>query len=151
IAQNLVANSDAKNPITIKVLQSDEANCTALPGFLYVTTGLITAAANEAELAGAIAQGIAHIAARHATRGATRMLMGSIRTHALIAPDAAREAKGDFTRYSREFTKEADYLAVQYMYKAGYDPDEFVTFLRRLQDREMRSASYPPTAERIQN
>jgi beta-barrel assembly-enhancing protease len=154
IAQNLVANSDAKGPITIKVLQSNEVNCTSLPGFLYVTTGLIAAAANEAELAGVIAQGIGHIAARHATRGATRMVMGSVRTHALTASDAVRETKGDSTRYSREFTKEADYLAVQYMYKAGYDPDGFVTFLRK-QDREkLRSASdpaYPPTADRIQS
>jgi predicted Zn-dependent protease len=137
IGQNLVANSDAKGPIVIKVLHSNEVNCQTLPGgFLYLTTGLITAAGNEAELAGAIAQGIAHIAARHATRAATRIYTSK--------------------RLSREFTKEADYLAVQYIYKAGYDPDAFVTFLRKLQDREELSspndhAPNPPTADRIQN
>jgi predicted Zn-dependent protease len=155
--QNLVANSDAKGPIVIKVLQSNEVNCQTLPGgFLYLTTGLIMAAGNEAELAGVIAQGIAHIAARHATRAATRMSLEAIReapyTHLTDNGSASYPSK----RLSREFTKEADYLAVQYMYKAGYDPDAFVTFLRKLQDREeLRSpndhAPNPPTADRIQN
>jgi predicted Zn-dependent protease len=165
IAQNLIANSDAEGPITIKVLQSNEVNCSALPGFLYVTTGLITTATNEAELAGVIAQGIAHIAAHHATRMQARMFMEEIRALPLNVSDGGsvsytvRESKELLrtrARYSREFTKEADYLAVQYMYKAGYDPDGFVTLLRTLQDREKLHpandpAFDPPTAERIQN
>jgi predicted Zn-dependent protease len=162
-----VANSDAKAPVTIKVLQSNEVNCHALPGgFLYLTTGLITAAGNEAELAGVIAQGIGHIAARHATRLQTRLSVVSIQTPpSLPSPTGSgwvsytpRKTKGasqTFARSSREFAREADYLAMQYMYKAGYDPDGFVTFLRKVEDREkLRSASDPaldpPTADRIQ-
>lgn len=143
IGQNLAANSDAKGPIVIKVLHSTDLNCIIFPGFLYVTTGLITAAGNEAELAGAMAQGIAHIAAHHVTRMQTRMDQANLLSLSRGFP------------FSRGFTEEADYLAVQYMYKAGYDPDAFVTFLRELQDREkLRSASdrvlYESIADRIQ-
>jgi hypothetical protein len=53
VGQNLVRNSDAKIPFTIKVIESDEVNAMALPGgFFYVNTGLIEAADDEAELAG---------------------------------------------------------------------------------------------------
>src|SRR5436853_1998173 len=73
IGQNLVRNSEAKVPFTIKVVDSDEVNAFALPGgFFYVNSGLILAADEEAELAGVMAHEIAHVAARHATRGATK-------------------------------------------------------------------------------
>ena len=53
IGQNLVRNSDARVPFTIKVLDNEEVNAFALPGgFFYVDSGLILAADNEAELAG---------------------------------------------------------------------------------------------------
>src|SRR5450432_971654 len=73
IGQNLVRNSDAKVPFTIKVLDSEEVNAFALPGgFFFVNSGLILKADNEAELAGVMAHEIAHVAARHGTRQATR-------------------------------------------------------------------------------
>src|SRR5215470_14186750 len=69
IGQNLVRNSDAKVPFTIKVLDSDEVNAFSLPGgFLYVNSGLILGSENEAELAGVMAHAIAHVAAHHAVR-----------------------------------------------------------------------------------
>src|ERR1700736_3871426 len=73
IGQNLVRNSDAKVPFTIKVLDSEEVNAFALPGgFFFVNSGLVLKADNEAELAGVMAHEIAHVAARHGTRQATR-------------------------------------------------------------------------------
>ncbi len=73
VGQRLVANSDAKVPFTIKVMDADDINAVALPGgFFYVNTGLILAADNESELAGVMAHEIAHVAARHATREMTR-------------------------------------------------------------------------------
>ena len=64
VGQNLVRNSDAKVPFTIKVVDSDEINAFALPGgFFYVNSGLITSADEEAELAGVMAHEIAHVAA----------------------------------------------------------------------------------------
>src|ERR1700674_2208909 len=69
IGQNLVRNSDAQVPFTIKVIDSDEVNAFALPGgFFYVNSGLILAADEEAEMAGVMAHEIAHVAARHMTR-----------------------------------------------------------------------------------
>ena len=73
VGQNLVRNSDAKVPFTIKVIDSEEVNAFALPGgFFFVNSGLIMKADNEAELAGVMAHEIAHVAARHGTRQATR-------------------------------------------------------------------------------
>src|SRR6266436_2277948 len=73
VGQNLVRNSDAKVPFTIKVVESDEINAFALPGgFFYVNTGLILAADDESELAGVMAHEIAHVAARHGTEQASK-------------------------------------------------------------------------------
>ena len=82
VGQNLVRNSDAKVPFTIKVIDSEEVNAFALPGgFFFVNSGLILKADNEAELAGVMAHEIAHVAARHGTRQATR---GTIVNYASI-------------------------------------------------------------------
>ncbi len=169
VGQNLVRNSDAKVPFTIKVVDADEINAMALPGgFFYVNSGLILAADDEAELAGVMAHEIAHVAARHATRGATRSQLANIMTIPLIFVGggigyAAREAAGiglplTFLSFSRGFEAEADYLGVQYMYKAGYDPNEFVNFFEKIQAQEKKKpgslakafATHPQTPDRIQ-
>ena len=73
VGQNLVRNSDAKVPFTIKVVDAEEINAFALPGgFFFVNTGILLNADNEAEMAGVMAHEIAHVAARHGTRQATR-------------------------------------------------------------------------------
>jgi len=169
VGQNLVRNSDAKVPFTIKVVDADEINAMALPGgFFYVNSGLILAADDEAELAGVMAHEIAHVAARHATRGATRSQLANIMTIPLIFVGggigyAAREAAGiglplTFLSFSRGFEAEADYLGVQYMYKAGYDPNELVNFFEKIQAQEKKRpgslakafATHPQTPDRIQ-
>ncbi|HLZ00406.1 MAG TPA: M48 family metallopeptidase [Candidatus Angelobacter sp.] len=169
IGQNLVRNSDAKVPFTIKVVDSDEVNAFALPGgFFYVNSGLILAADNEAELAGVMAHEIAHVAARHATRGATRAQLANLLTIPLIFVGggigyAAREAVGiglplTFLSFSRGFEAEADYLGLQYMYKAGYDPGAFIEFFEKLAAQEKKKpgtfakafSTHPQTPDRIQ-
>src|SRR5437868_10905060 len=73
VGQNLVRNSDAKVPFTIKVLDSEEVNAFALPGgFFFVNSGLVLKADSESELAGVMAHEIAHVAARHGTKQATK-------------------------------------------------------------------------------
>jgi predicted Zn-dependent protease len=169
IGQNLVRNSDAKVPFTIKVIDSDEVNAFALPGgFFYVNSGLILAADEEAELAGVMAHEIAHVAARHATRGQTRADIANIATIPLIFIGggigyAARQVAGiglplTFLSFSRAFEAEADYLGLQYMYKAGYDPNAFVAFFEKLESQEKKKPgtlakafrTHPLTPDRIQ-
>ncbi|HEX4605781.1 MAG TPA: M48 family metallopeptidase [Candidatus Angelobacter sp.] len=168
VGQNLVRNSDAKVPFTIKVVDSDVINAMALPGgFFYVNSGLILAADNEAELAGVMAHEIAHVAARHTTRQLTRYQFINYASLPLIFVGggiglAAREAAGigipmTFLKFSRSFEAEADYLGIQYMYKAGYDPNEFVNFFEKVQAQEKKKpgsmakvfTDHPQTPDRI--
>lgn len=170
IGQNLVRNSDAKVPFTIKVIDSDEINAFALPGgFFYVNSGLILAADEEAELAGVMAHEIAHVAARHQMQQMTRMQYARMATIPLIfvgswgVYEAASMAINlalpiSFMKFSRDFESEADFLGVQYMYKTGYDPQAFISFFEKVEAKDKKKpgtlakvfASHPPTPDRIE-
>jgi predicted Zn-dependent protease len=170
VGQNLVRNSDAKVPFTIKVIDSDDVNAFALPGgFFYVNTGLILAADNEAELAGVMAHEISHVILRHATREMTRANYVSMSTIPLMfvinswgVYEAANLAMSlalpvTFMKFSRDFEAQADYFGLQYMYKAGYDPQAFIAFFEKLKALEKQKpgalakafASHPQTPDRI--
>ncbi len=171
IGQNLVRNSDAKVPFTIKVIDSEEINAFALPGgFFFVNTGILLNADNEAEMAGVMAHEIGHVAARHGTRQATR---GEIAQIGSIVPLIAvggmagyglYQAMGlivpmSFLKFNRNFESEADMLGIEYMYKAGYDPGAFVDFFEKVESQEKRKpgtmsklfSSHPPTEDRIRH
>jgi len=169
IGQNLVRNSDAQVPFTIKVIDSDEVNAFALPGgFFYVNSGLILAADEEAELAGVMAHEIAHVCARHGMRQMTRANWANIGTIPLIFIGGGigygiYEAAGlglplTFMKFQRNFEAEADYLGLQYMYKTGYDPQAFISFFEKIQAKEKKKpgtiakafASHPQTPDRIE-
>ncbi len=169
IGQNLVRNSDAQVPFTIKVIDSDEVNAFALPGgFFYVNSGLILAADEEAELAGVMAHEISHVCARHAMRQMTRANWANIGTIPLIFVGggigyAVYEAAGlglpmTFMKFQRNFEAEADFLGLQYMYKTGYDPQAFISFFEKIQAKEKKKpgtlakafASHPQTPDRIE-
>jgi hypothetical protein len=73
VGQNLVRNSDARVPFTIKVVDDEEINTFALPGgVFFVDTGVLLNSDNEAEMAGVMAHEIGQVAARHGTRQASR-------------------------------------------------------------------------------
>src|SRR5712691_11607225 len=169
LGQNLVRNSDSQVPFTIKVIDSDDINAFALPGgFFYVNSGLILAADEEAELAGVMAHEIGHVAACHAARENTRGNLMQMMTIPLIFIGgpigyAAYEGAGlavplTFLKFSRGFEAEADYLGVEYMYKAGYDPSAFVSFFEKVQAMEKKKPgtiskafdTHPQSPERIQ-
>jgi hypothetical protein len=169
IGQNLVRNSDAKVPFTIKVIDSDEINAFALPGgFFYVNSGLILAADEEAELAGVMAHEISHVCARHAMRQMTRANLAQLATIPLIFVGGGigygiYEASGlalplTFMKFQRNFEAEADYLGLQYMYKTGYDPQAFISFFEKIQAKEKKKpgsiakafATHPQTPDRIE-
>src|SRR5215471_6778432 len=143
LGQNLARNSDAKLPLVTKVVRDETINALSLPGgHLYVNTGLILAAETEAELAGAMAHEIAHVAARHGTRGATRSQIWNLASMSLVFVGgpigfAAREVTSiampmTFMKFSRGFEREADLLGIEYEYAAGYDPEAFIDFFERI-------------------
>ena len=168
VGQNLVRNSDAKVPFTIKVIDTEEVNAFALPGgFFFVNSGLILAADTEAELAGVMAHEIAHVAARHGTRQATRGEVAQLAMIPLIFMGGwtgygVQQAASvlipvSFLQFSRAFESEADMLGLQYMYKTGYDPEAFVDFFDKIEGLEKKKpgtmakvfSTHPPTEDRI--
>jgi predicted Zn-dependent protease len=171
VGQNLVRNSDARVPFTIKVIDSDEVNAFALPGgFFYVNSGLILRAQEESELAGVMAHEISHVTARHGTKNATKgelmqmatiplMLLGPVGWAGYGLYEGLNIAIPlTYLKFSRDSEREADFLGLQYMYKAGYDPNAFVTFFERIQVDEKRRpgtipkvfSTHPPTPDRIE-
>jgi hypothetical protein len=158
VGQNVVLNSDAKIPFTIKVIDSDEVNAFALPGgFFFVNKGLILAADNEAELAGVMAHEIAHVAARHAMENQGKMtaiqygLLGTMIFGGGIASTIAQNAGGfaqlmSFLQFSRGAETEADVLGVQYLYASGYDPTGMSTMFEKLNSKNKKK---PGTLSKI--
>jgi predicted Zn-dependent protease len=170
LAQNVARNSDLTIPLTVKVIDSPELNAFALPGgFLYVNSGLVMAADEEAQVAGVVAHEIAHVAARH---WASQMTRATLLQYAMIPlifiPMSYPVYMGvmeaymngvplAFLKFNRGAEAEADLLGLQYMYKAGYDPSAYVTFFSKVIEQDRRSpgsvptifASHPPTPERI--
>src|SRR6478736_6502358 len=169
VGQNLVRNSDAQVPFTIKVIDSDVVNAMALPGgFFYVNSGLILAADEEAEMAGVMAHEIAHVAACHYGREMTRANLMQLASLPAIFMGGAigygiYQGLGlavplTFLHFSRAFESEADYLGIEYMYRAGYDPSGFVSFFEKIQAMEKKKPgtlskafdTHPQTPDRIE-
>ena len=170
LAQNLGRNSDLTIPLTVKVLDDPSLNAFALPGgFLYVNSGLILAADEEAQVAGVVSHEIAHVAARHWASQQTKSTLLQLAMIPLIfTPMSYPVYMGAmqgmqigiplaFLKFSRSAESEADLLGLQYMWKAGYDPTAYVTFFSKVIEQERRSpgsmaaifASHPPTPDRI--
>jgi predicted Zn-dependent protease len=170
VAQNLARNSDLKIPLTVKVIDAPELNAFALPGgFLYVYTGLIQAAEEEDQLAGVMAHEIAHVAARHWASQMTKLTFMQYAMIPLIFIPMSypvymgvAEAMNfglpmAFYKFNRGAEAEADYLGIQYMYKAGYDPNSYVAFFGKVMEEERRVPGsvpqvfmdHPPTGDRI--
>ena len=167
LARYLARNSDISSPFKVTLFISAEVNAFALPGgHLYVSTSLIIAADNEAQLAGAIAHEIGHIAARHGTKQRSRakfysivsvpaLLVGGPAGYVLQAAVYTRPfVLGEF---SRKAEQEADTLGLEYAYASGYDPQEYIGLLEKFAGARNRYrwmsvfSSHPPAVSRIKN
>jgi predicted Zn-dependent protease len=169
LGQNLARNSDTKLPFTIKVLDVEEPNAFALPGgYMFVNAGTLLMADDESELAGVMAHEIGHVAACHAARGATRSTMAQLAMIPVVIMTGGLAGIGVnqaanfgipaiFSKFGRNFEAQADYLGVQYAYKAGYDPNGMINFFEKLQALEKRRPGFamklygdhPQTPDRI--
>ncbi len=170
VEQNIAENSDAKVPITVRVIDSPEINAFTLPGgFIYVNSGLLHAANSEAELAGVLAHETGHVAARH---WASQMTKQTLLQYAMIPliftpmsyPVYIGLSEGlnfgiplAFLKFSRSDEQQADFLGLQYMWKAGYDPNAYLAmFAKIIQEQRRYPGSvpsvfmdHPPTRDRI--
>ena len=169
VAQNIARNSDLKIPLSTKIIDDPTINAFALPGgFLYINTGTILAANEEAQVAGVMAHEIAHDAARHWASTMTKaeilqfamipLMFTPLSIGAYYGLNAAMNGIPlAFLKFSRDDEAEADFLGLQYMYKAGYDPNSYVAFFGKVLQEERSSpgsvasifADHPPTADRI--
>jgi predicted Zn-dependent protease len=172
ISQNIALNSDIRVPLTVRIVKDDEVNAFSLPGgYLYVTTGLLSEADTEAQIAGVIGHEVAHIAGRHGTRTVSKGLLWTmiLCVAAIAAPGNGTAAQigkiagADmgtiliFTKMERGAEDEADLLAAEYTYAAGYDPGEYVVFFEKVRALEKKKpsalgkifASHPPLESRI--
>ncbi|MFM1895292.1 MAG: hypothetical protein RLZZ385_366 [Pseudomonadota bacterium] len=171
VGQRLVRVSDRPLPYEFVVLNNSVPNAWALPGGkIAVNRGLLTALDSEAALAAVLGHEIVHAAARHSARAATRsmvlqgaLIAGAIATSdneysGLIVGGAALGSELISRRYGRDAERESDFYGIQYMVRAGYDPNGAVqlmeTFVGLAEGRDPSwldglFASHPPSRERL--
>jgi predicted Zn-dependent protease len=161
LEQTIARNADSSGPFTVKVVNDPDTNAFSLPGgFIYVYTGLILAAANEAEFAAILSHETGHLAARHMTKLITRQKTWKVLSLAAGGPAGylfVRTALPVFVMKSmRNAEFEADLLGLEYQFASGYDPDEFVRLLNMLNEDDQEgslwgrlSDSHPTTQSRI--
>ncbi len=125
-------------PWHFTVLDSDVVNAFAVPGgYVYLTRGILAYMNNEAELAGVMGHEIGHVTARHSvTQISQQQLLGlGLGLGSVISPtfrkmsDLAQTGLGVLMlKYSRDHERQSDQLGVQYMARAGYDPEQLSRF-----------------------
>ena len=138
LGQELVSNSDSRDiPFNFQVVASDEVNAFATPGgFVYVTTGLLQAAENRAQLASVVAHEIAHINEKHGIKGlkqavAARGIANTVGLETSTLAPIAYQLAVDLPQ-SRSFEYEADSSGLNILQQAGYPAEAFANFLVKL-------------------
>lgn len=149
------------------VIRNDELNAFAVPGGdIFVHTGLIDAAEDEAELAGVIAHELGHVIRRHGAQHVSHQMGLEFVQQLVLGEDSGQVAQlvtqllaaGVMTNYSREDEQEADDIAVRTLYAAGYDPMAMHSFFQKLVQQYGEQtgvvstlfASHPPTTARME-
>lgn len=151
------------------VIESDQINAFAAPGgYVYFYTGLLREMENEAEMAAVMAHEISHVVARHGAKRLQTALGASMAYELVFGKSNSKALQAAvgvgmglaFAGYSRDAEREADNFGIQYMVKAGYDPNGAITMFQKLAKLggsgsgnifESISSSHPETAERIDN
>ncbi|MGH7570224.1 MAG: M48 family metallopeptidase [Gemmatimonadota bacterium] len=169
VGQRLANQTElAEAPWEFHIVAGPEINAFNIPGgHVYVYTGLIQATDNVAELAGVMAHELAHGVARHGTEQLSKAYGFQVVAGLALGANppiyqqilAQIVGAGTFASFGRDAEREADVLAVNYMYNAGYDPHGMVTMFQELLSRRQSQpgavsqffSSHPLTEERIEN
>ncbi len=170
IEQNIARNSDAKFPISVKVIDNPTIDAATLPGgFMYMNSGTILAADSEAELAGVLCHETGHVALRSWASEATKSeLMEFAMIPLMFTPMGIGTYYGmqaamssglpiAFLKFSRNQEEAADFYGMQYMWKTGYDPNAMMAMWGKVLNEERQSPgsvsqlfdTHPPTPDRI--
>ena len=134
-------------PYQFKLINAKEINAFALPGGpIYIHTGIITAAASEAQLAGVLAHEICHVALRHSTNQASKAMLaqaplailGGVLSGGGLAGQLAQlgiafGANSVFLKFSRGAEQQSDEQGAQILYDAGYDPRAMAQFFETIE------------------
>jgi len=147
IGQRIVPQTDRPNlPYTFQVVEDDSINAFAtMGGFVYIHTGLMATAENEAELASVVAHEIGHITARHAVQQMRQraIAQGLLSATGLDESNAVQiGVELAVSRpNSREDEFEADQKGLDSLTKSGYAPIGMISFMEKLQQQ----GGSPPT------
>jgi predicted Zn-dependent protease len=145
LAQKIAQNSDARFPITVRVIDTDVISAFTLPGGpQYINKALILQTETEGELASVLSYGIASTALRGSTRVATKVELMQSATIPLIllgpggwsgyniSQQSNLAIPVTYFKFQRDFAFAADYFGIQYLYKSGYDPESMPRFFERV-------------------
>jgi predicted Zn-dependent protease len=168
VAQKIARQSDAALPVTVRIVESGDLNAFTLPGgHIYLNSALLKLTESEAELAFILAHEIGHVAARHATKEASRnqlLQVGSVPLMILggWSGMAVRQLAGTTERLgalkgARGSELEADRLGLDFLDKSGYDPSAAIDMFERIESAERKVpgrlkrlwSDHPITASRI--
>jgi predicted Zn-dependent protease len=161
IGQRLVPyNNRSQLPYTFQVVDSNEVNAFAtMGGFVYITTGLMKTATNEAELAGVIGHEMGHIEGKHLIKQISRAAW----QQGLLTASGARIERSQVLRlgldlalnlpHSREDERDADDRGLRIMGSAGYAQSAMASFMRKLQSGNNLQflSTHPSTSSRVQD
>jgi beta-barrel assembly-enhancing protease len=145
LARTVAQNSDARFPIAVRIIDSEEVYALTLPGgYQYITRGLLLRIGNEGELASVLARGIAHTALRSALNG--------MRLRRDEDPSLRVLVYEKNNKFERNEELNADYFGIQYLYKSGYDPGCFLTVIQTVWTNNPAQAfsAFPPVPERLE-
>lgn len=169
VGRDIVSRTEmAQLPWQFHIVKDPEINAFNIPGgHVYVTTGLLDAAANASEFAGVMAHEISHGVSRHGTEQLSKAYGLEMVAGILLGQNPAVYKQilaqivgtGALASFSRSAEDEADTLGTRYMYDAGYDPRGMVTMFQKLiQTRKGKPGSvdkffstHPLTEDRIKD
>ncbi|MEY2977960.1 MAG: hypothetical protein RLZZ435_2099 [Cyanobacteriota bacterium] len=160
IGQRLVPNSNRSTlPYTFQVVESDQINAFAtMGGFVYVTTGLMKTASNEAELAGVIGHEIGHIEGKHLIKQISRTAwqQGLLTATGVDRSQVVQLGLELAVRrpHSRDDERDADGRGLRIMGASGYAQSAVVSFMRKLESGNNPPqflSTHPSPGSRVQN